>query len=96
MLPAWTARASSSHLYKYVSCAASGTQWKHTPEIVFRISRYDVIFLDALVEPVLTSFKIWLEACFGIALEVSDVEAVLRKFIHVGQNLPRVLDGFFL
>lgn len=55
-----------------------------------------MVFSNALLQPLLTSFFVGCQASLGISLEVGDVEAVLGEPVNLCKELPRICDGFSL
>ena len=55
-----------------------------------------MVLWDTLVEPELLCLEIGAQAVGRVAFEVGDVETVLWKAVDLGQEFPRVLNGFFL
>ena len=56
----------------------------HTPKVIFRVSRKDMVFENTLLYPVFANFKIRLKAILGVTLKIGDIQSVLWKFIDFG------------
>jgi hypothetical protein len=55
-----------------------------------------VVLWDTLVKPVLLGLEIGAQAVGRVAFKVGDVETVFWEAVDLGQEFPRVLNGFFL
>lgn len=67
-----------------------------TPEVVLGIAGENMVICDANTSPNISGLGVRLQALFGIAFEIGNIETILGQFIDLCQELPCPGNGFFL